>query len=80
MADFFEHDHKQKCQRSCYRCIQRYGNRGHHGLLHWRLGLSFLRCLLQPNYKVGLDGEFNLYPELQNWHDQAKKFLKILSG
>ncbi len=73
VVDFFENDHKQNCQRSCYRCIQRYGNRGHHGLLDWRLGLSFLRCLFQPDYKVGLDGEFTLYPELQDWHDQAKK-------
>ncbi|SOB74736.1 Helicase conserved C-terminal domain-containing protein [Marinobacter sp. LV10R510-11A] len=69
---FFEQTHKGECIRSCYRCIQRYGNRGYHGLLDWRLGIGFLRALVDPTYKAGLDGEFHRYPELEDWHSQAK--------
>ncbi|PCM45947.1 DEAD/DEAH box helicase [Marinobacter sp. ANT_B65] len=69
---FFELTHKEECIRSCYRCIQRYGNRGYHGLLDWRLGIGFLRAMLDPAYKAGLDGEFHRYPELEDWRSQAE--------
>ncbi|WP_180055201.1 MULTISPECIES: DEAD/DEAH box helicase [unclassified Acinetobacter] len=67
ISSFFDEVHRKECSRSCYRCIQRYGNRGYHGLLDWRLGLSFLRCLLDTNHRVGLDGDFEQYPELRDW-------------
>lgn len=72
VGSFFESKHREECQRSCYRCIQRYGNRGYHGLLDWRLGLSFLRCLFDPTHRVGLDGDFTKYSELKDWPELAK--------
>ena len=72
-ASFFDEKHRKECSRSCYRCIQRYGNRGYHGLLDWRLGLSFLRCLLDSDHRVGLDGNFESYPELKDWPELAKQ-------
>ena len=72
VGSFFESKHREECHRSCYRCIQRYGNRGYHGLLDWRLGLSFLRCLFDPTHRVGLDGDFTKYSELKDWPELAK--------
>ncbi len=66
--------HKASCLGACYKCIQRYGNRTYHGLLDWRLGLSFLRLLYDQDYKCGLDGDFS-YIELRDWHDQVEKSL-----
>ncbi len=64
---FFEQQHRDQCALSCYRCIQRFGNKNYHGLLDWRLGLSFIRCLLDPEHRVGLDGDFETYRELNDW-------------
>lgn len=72
IGSFFESTHRKECHRSCYRCIQRYGNRGYHGLLDWRLGLSFLRCLFDPTHRVGLNGDFANYPELEDWTELAQ--------
>ena len=69
---FYDEDHREECARACYRCIQRYGNRGYHGLLDWRLGLSFLRAMVDPNYRAGLDGDFDKYPELKDGPLQAQ--------
>ena len=69
---FFDADHKHDCGRSCYRCLQRYGNRSFHGLLDWRLGLSFMRCLIDPKYVVGLDGDFSCR-ELEDWPALAER-------
>jgi DEAD/DEAH box helicase domain-containing protein len=33
-------EHRQKCDSSCYDCLQQYRNMNYHGLLDWRLGLS----------------------------------------
>ena len=67
-------EHKASCLGACYKCIQRYGNRNYHGLLDWRLGLSYLRLLYDPNYKCGLDGNFN-FIELESWHKQVQESL-----
>ncbi|OSZ43574.1 helicase [Alcaligenes faecalis] len=63
--------HQEQCKTSCYRCIQRFSNRAYHGLLDWRLGLSYLRALTDPNYACGLNpGDDNL-PELAGWRERA---------
>jgi Lhr-like helicase len=67
VAPFFQDAHPQTCARSCYRCLQRYNNRGWHGLLDWRLGIGFLRGLLQPDWRAGLDGRWAAFPELADW-------------
>ncbi|PDT60545.1 helicase [Bradyrhizobium diazoefficiens] len=64
---FFEEEHLETCARSCYRCLQRYNNRAYHGLLDWRLGLGFLRGMLDPCFRAGLDGRFAVHPELTDW-------------
>lgn len=73
--------HRRDCGLACYHCIQRYGNRHYHGLLDWRLGMSFLRCLTDSAHDVGLTGDFSV-PELSDWRalaDRAAEELHRLS-
>ncbi|MEG4842342.1 DEAD/DEAH box helicase [Microcoleus sp. B9-D4] len=58
--------HRQKCDSSCYDCLQQYRNMNYHGLLDWRLGLSLLRALASSNFQCGLNGDFST-PDLENW-------------
>ena len=67
VGPFHEGGHPELCACSCYRCLQRYYNRGFHGLLDWRLGLGFLRALLEPDVRAGLDGRWTGQPELVDW-------------
>jgi len=60
-------DHAAQCDQSCYLCLQRYGNQSYHGLLDWRLGLSFLEALDNPRFCCGLDGNFEASPSLSDW-------------
>ncbi|WP_176599273.1 DEAD/DEAH box helicase [Sphingobium sp. 15-1] len=73
-------DHAARCQSSCYRCIQRYGNRSYHGLLDWRLGLAYLRALVTPGYSAGLDTKDQDFPETRGWHDRAFALAKAIAG
>jgi hypothetical protein len=61
----------QACARSCYRCLQRYNNRGYHGLLDWRLGLGFLRAMVDPSWTSGLDGDWAASPSTSDWPSLA---------
>ena len=58
--------HRSKCDSACYDCLKVYRNMNYHGLLDWRLGLSYLRLLHDPQYSCGLDGQFTT-PELDGW-------------
>ncbi|MEG3939794.1 DEAD/DEAH box helicase [Microcoleus sp. S36b_A3] len=58
--------HRQKCDFSCYDCLQQYRNMNYHGLLDWRLGLSLLRGLASSDFRCGLDGNFST-PDLEDW-------------
>lgn len=62
------------CDQACYECLQRYGNRSYHGLLDWRLGLSFARAMIDPSYSAGADGDFTT-PELIDWRAMAEDAL-----
>lgn len=73
-------DHAARCQTSCYRCIQRYGNRSYHGLLDWRLGLSYLRALVTPGYTAGLDVKDQLFPETTGWSQRALALAEAVAG
>lgn len=79
IGDFLDSDHRASCPSSCYKCLQRYGNRAYHGLLDWRLGLGFLRCFLDPNYQSGLDGRWEQFPELSDWLAHANQAADELS-
>ncbi len=72
VRNFREPRHRMDCAQACYRCIQRYGNRQYHGLLDWRLGLGFLRALVEPKYRSGLDGEWEKNIELTDWPRLAR--------
>lgn len=64
-------DH-QDCEMACYRCLLRYGNQQFHGLLDWRLGLSYIRAMLDPRFACGLDGDF-ASPGLEGWRETATR-------
>jgi Lhr-like helicase len=66
VSSYFADDHRGTCNRSCYRCMQRYNNRGYHGLLDWRLGLGFLRACLDDRWNAGLDGDWSAR-EVADW-------------
>jgi Lhr-like helicase len=72
VANFHEAEHRKACHQSCYRCLQRYGNRQYHGLLDWRLGLGFLRTMMDPHYRSGLDGNWADFPEIVDWPTIAR--------
>jgi len=66
-----EGSHTDRCQTSCYRCIQQFGNRRYHGLLDWRLGLAYLRALVTPGFACGLETAEEVHPEIQGWRARA---------
>ncbi|MDB5963477.1 MAG: Helicase [Massilia sp.] len=68
---FLQASHRHVCGQACYLCLQRYGNRGYHGLLDWRLGMGFLRGLVDPGYRAGLDGRWEASVELRDWPNLA---------
>ncbi|NJL89202.1 MAG: DEAD/DEAH box helicase [Coleofasciculaceae cyanobacterium SM2_1_6] len=71
-AAIMSDEHRQKCDSSCYDCLQQYRNMNYHGLLDWRLGMSLLRVLAKDNFSCGLDGSFDT-PDLDGWLDTATK-------
>jgi hypothetical protein len=71
-AKIISDSHRSFCDSACYVCLKRYRNMNYHGLLDWRLGLSYLRILHDPQYSCGLDGQFTT-PELDGWRDFATK-------
>jgi len=62
--------HRRSCDSACYDCLKVYRNMIYHGILDWRLGLSYLRVLADPAFEVGLDGSFHTV-ELSDWFDLA---------
>lgn len=71
-TDVADAEHMKRCGASCYRCLQRYNNRNFHGLLDWRLGLSYLRAMVDPCYECGADGDYGHF-ELSDWTKTAKE-------
>jgi hypothetical protein len=80
LGDDDDGEHAARCQSSCYRCIQRYGNRSYHGLLDWRLGLSYLRALINSDYTAGLDEKDRTFPETLGWHERAYALVCAVAG
>lgn len=75
LREFLAPAHRAKCDQACYECLQRYGNRNYHGLLDWRLGISYARAFLDPQVWIGGDGNFSA-PELTDWRDVATEALE----
>jgi hypothetical protein len=72
LNEFLRDDHEHTCDQGCYRCLLRYRNQPYHGLLDWRLGLSFLSALASANYRCGLDDDFRS-PALRSWPALVEK-------
>jgi len=70
-TDVSDPDHMRRCGAACYRCLQRYNNRNFHGLLDWRLGLSYLRAMVDPCYECGADGDYGHF-EISDWTASAR--------
>ncbi|WP_161882813.1 DEAD/DEAH box helicase [Deinococcus alpinitundrae] len=66
----FLHSEHRDCDTACYRCLLRYGNQHYHGLLDWRLGMSYLRAMVDPAFACGLDGDFDA-PGLREFGETA---------
>jgi hypothetical protein len=66
LKDWDSKNHRNECTQSCYKCLHRYSNQPFHGLLDWRLGLSFIRALSQADFVAGANGDFST-PELADW-------------
>jgi hypothetical protein len=72
LLDLLAKDHPAQCDQACYLCLHRYGNQMYHGLLDWRLGLSFLACLIDPAFSCGLESEGDFRaPFLADWRETA---------
>lgn len=67
LRTFLDEGHRTTCEQSCYRCLLRYRNQPYHGLLDWRLGLAFLRTLLDARYRCGLSGIDHDDNALRDW-------------
>ena len=67
--------HPERCDQACYLCLHRYGNQMYHGLLDWRLGLAYLRCMVDAAFHCGLvdDGEFS-NPSLADWAPFCRRY------
>ncbi|MBK3396321.1 DEAD/DEAH box helicase [Methylobacterium ajmalii] len=72
VSAFRKGTHRDECAQACYQCLRRYGNRQYHGLLDWRLGLGFLRALVDADYRSGLDGDWGSDLELLDWPRMAR--------
>lgn len=55
------------CTTACYKCLLSFRNMPYHGLIDWRLGLSYLRVLHDPKYSCGLRSDDYQYGELVDW-------------
>jgi DEAD/DEAH box helicase domain-containing protein len=58
--------HRRDCDSSGYDCLRQFRNMSYHGLLDWRLGLSFLRSLHSNTFVSGLNNIFGV-PDLDGW-------------
>ena len=70
-SDWSQTKHANHCQESCYECLKTYENQYFHGLLDWRLSMTYMRAFVQPSWCCGLDGDFSWGP-LQDWPQQAE--------
>ena len=72
-SDTIKASHQVKCDSSCPDCLRHFRNMQYHGLLDWRLAISLLRIFHDKSHCCGLDGNFEAYPEIQDWMLTAKR-------
>ena len=66
------------CDTACYRCLLRYGNQPLHGILDWQLGAAFLRAMVDPRFRCGLDGDFNFWG-IERWPRLASRLAQEMA-
>ncbi|MFB0562929.1 MAG: DEAD/DEAH box helicase [Candidatus Lokiarchaeia archaeon] len=71
-SELIQSSSHSSCDSSCYDCLKVYRNMTYHGLLDWRLAVSYLKVLYGASYLSGLDGKFDS-PELSSWLMLAEK-------
>lgn len=76
---FAAEEHRDTCERACYECLLRHSNQGHHSLLDWRLGLSFVNALCDDTYDAGLNGDM-ASAALRDWSTLAYRSLERLQA
>ena len=70
--------HRAECDKSCYQCLQRYGNQAYHSLLDWRLGLAYLKALSDVSWNAGLNGAFD-DASISDWPQYASTYCGFLA-
>lgn len=73
LGNIHSEEHRANCNDACYDCLKVFRNMNYHGLLDWRLGLSILRSLQDPDYVAGADGRFDEHIELQDWPNETRR-------
>lgn len=68
-------NHERTCEQACYQCLLRYRNQPYHGLLDWRLGLTFLNTLHRSDFVCGLDDRIDSY-SLRLWPEMVDRDVK----
>ncbi|MCY3922822.1 MAG: hypothetical protein OXG27_10575 [Chloroflexi bacterium] len=71
-------DGHNDCDTACYRCLLRYGNQPLHGILDWQLGAAFLRALVDPQFRCGLDGDFDFWG-IERWPNLASQLAEQMA-
>jgi DEAD/DEAH box helicase domain-containing protein len=71
LGDFLAGVHED-CDTACYLCLLRYGNQPFHGILDWQVGAAFLRALVDPQFRCGLDGDFTFWG-IERWPAIARR-------
>ena len=71
LGEFLAAGHED-CDTACYLCLLRYGNQPFHGILDWQLGAAFLRALVDPQFRCGLDGDFSFWG-VERWPVVARR-------
>lgn len=70
MKSLISDNHRKSCKTSCQECLLTYTNRGFHHVLDWRLGVSILRLMLNPNFDFGFNPtQRTQYPELTDYDE-----------
>ncbi len=77
--EHFDAPEHGECDAACYRCLLRYGNQYFHGLLDWRLALTYLRAATDPDFACGLDSDFDA-PGLAMWPEEALRLAGGMAG
>jgi len=70
----FSENHIENCNTICHKCIKFYNNEGYQPILDWKLGISYIKLLVDENYKID---DFDSI-ELLNFKDYSNKYADLI--